>query len=344
MADAWAHPLVVQALTSTREGLAEPALAGPYPHARLPAFGQAAHVHRWDAWVRNTLLQQELLCHPPLDVTTGSASTATLTIGGVAHMALVRPSDALFQAQVAAVLSHAALRTERSAEILTQIDGQGPFWAALLPARLALLPYLQEVLTAVVQLTVFVEMRFKHLFACPRPLDWSPQVQPMITTPGHGAFPMGHAVQIFAVAHVLKVLVRDAIASAPAGTALSADWLQQVDRLAWRVSENRIVAGVHFPVDLWGGIKLGVALGRHAASRLRGQATPALPGPFTTAVDQGLAEVSGMVGPPLATVMESINADLLVAAPRLSGPAAFGADLAAECWSRALDELRRVLP
>jgi hypothetical protein len=246
----------------------------------------------------------------------------------------------LFQAQIAAVLSHAALRTERSAEILTQIDGQGPFWAALLPARLALLPVLQEVLTAVLQVTVVIEMRFKHLFACPRPLDWSPQVQPMITTPGHGTYPMGHAAQVFAAAHVLKIMLRDAVAP----VALSADWLQQVDRLAWRVAENRIVAGVHFPVDLWGGVKLGVALGRHAAARLRGQAVTALPAAFVAAVDAGLADTAGVAGPPLQAMMVPINDGLDVAAPRLSGPAAFGGDLAAECWSRALDELRRVLP
>jgi len=340
MADAWAHPLVVQALTSTREGLAEPAKAGSYPHARMPPFNQAAHVHRWDPWVRNTLLQQDLLCHPLLDVSVAAGDKATLTIDGAPHVALSRPSEALFQAQIAAVLSHAALRSERSAEILTQIDGQGPFWAALLPARLALLPFLQEVLTAVLQVTVVIEMRFKHLFACPRPLDWSPQVQPMITTPGHGTYPMGHATQVFAAAHVLKVLLRDAVAP----SALSADWLLQVDRLAWRVAENRVVAGVHFPVDLWGGVKLGVALGRHAAARLRGQATPALPEDFRVAVDERLAEVSGLIGPPLLDVMRPVNTGLDVAAPRQSGPAAFGGDLAAECWSRALDELRRVLP
>ena len=33
------------------------------------------------------------------------------------------------------------------------------------------------------------------------------EVQPMITTPGHNSFPMGHATQAYAVAHVLKKLL-----------------------------------------------------------------------------------------------------------------------------------------
>ena len=35
-----------------------------------------------------------------------------------------------------------------------------------------------------------------------------PQMQPMITTPGHGTFPMGHATQAYAVAYVLKQLLQ----------------------------------------------------------------------------------------------------------------------------------------
>ena len=30
----------------------------------------------------------------------------------------------------------------------------------------------------------------------------------MITTPGHGTFPMGHATQTYAVAYVLKALLK----------------------------------------------------------------------------------------------------------------------------------------
>ena len=38
--------------------------------------------------------------------------------------------------------------------------------------------------------------------------EYNAQIQPMITTPGHGSFPMGHATQAYAVAHVLKKLLK----------------------------------------------------------------------------------------------------------------------------------------
>ena len=39
------------------------------------------------------------------------------------------------------------------------------------------------------------KMRFKHGFACQRPVELSPQVQPMIPTPGHATWPSGHATE-----------------------------------------------------------------------------------------------------------------------------------------------------
>ena len=65
-----------------------------------------------------------------------------------------------------------------------------------------------ELINIVLQFCVYVEMRFKHALACWRPVEYNAQVQPMITTPGHGSFPSGHATQVHAVAHVLKSLLK----------------------------------------------------------------------------------------------------------------------------------------
>jgi hypothetical protein len=159
------------------------------------------------------------------------------------------------------VLSYAALRRDREAEILSQIDSQLAFWQALFPWRLTQLPLTQEIMTAVTQFAVFVEMRFKHDFACRRPIELSPQVQPMITTPGHGTFPMGHATQIFALRRTLTDLMEQSIGPVPGNLA------SQMMRFAYRASENRVVAGVHFPVDLAGGAVLGEVLGGLAVRR-----------------------------------------------------------------------------
>jgi hypothetical protein len=109
------------------------------------------------------------------------------------------------------------------------------------------------------QLAIFVEMRFKHELACWRPVNYSPDVQPMITTPGHGSLPMGHAAQAYMTAMILESLA-DPNGQSPG---LSAMLYQQ----AFRMSFNRIVAGVHFPVDLPPGAILGIALGQYFLRR-----------------------------------------------------------------------------
>jgi hypothetical protein len=115
-----------------------------------------------------------------------------------------------------------------------------------------------EWLGAALSLVIPVEVRLKHALACRRPVANSPQVQPVITTPGHGTYPMGHAAQIYMLVEVLKVLL--CLNNRPAQAL-------QLDRLAERVSINRVVAGVHFPIDAQAGRALGLATARYFLMR-----------------------------------------------------------------------------
>ena len=83
--------------------------------------------------------------------------------------------------------------------------------------------------------------------------SFSPQVQPIITTPGHGTYPMGHGAQAFATVHALGALLEIG-AEHPTVTG-------SCIRQARRISINRVVAGVHFPVDAAAGQMLGTTLG-----------------------------------------------------------------------------------
>jgi hypothetical protein len=150
---------------------------------------------------------------------------------------------------------------------------------------------------------------------------------------------MGHATQAFAVAHVLKELLQDAISPKP----LWADWVTQVDRVAYRVSENRVVAGVHFPVDTWAGAELGVVLGRYAAHRFSGRDVSAPPKDFIDQIESGLRDESGVNGPTLELLMDSINKEIKPATAAARGPGTFGNGVLAEAWWRAVDEMRKVL-
>jgi hypothetical protein len=161
----------------------------------------------------------------------------------------------LFEAEVAQVLSYADLRMERTPEILSQIDGQWAHWCSILPMRPDSTPHTLALLTVALQWVIAVELRFKHGLGCPRPFELSPHVQPCITTPGHGTYPMGHAVQAFLLAGLLQSL---------SGVDADDAWGIQLTRTAFRISINRVVAGVHFPVDLVAGLVLGQTLARYA--------------------------------------------------------------------------------
>ena len=91
----------------------------------------------------------------------------------------------------------------------------------------------------------------------------------MIETPGHGSWPSGHATEAFAIALLLEKLLNAAShpdAALPNGTACRED----LQRLAARISTNRVVAGLHFPVDSACGRLLGTALAEFLVARATG--------------------------------------------------------------------------
>jgi hypothetical protein len=163
------------------------------------------------------------------------------------------------------VLAWADLRNERADEVLSQIDPQYAFWSSIVYLHPERTRRTLELINMVLQFCVYVEMRIKQALGCYRPVEYNAEVQPMITTPGHGSFPMGHATQVYAVAFVLKKLLHLHPTDPPHKRVID-----QLDRQAARISINRIVAGLHFPVDAMAGRMLGVALGEYFYGRCTG--------------------------------------------------------------------------
>lgn len=91
----------------------------------------------------------------------------------------------------------------------------------------------------------------KHAMAVPRPYHVWPGARPMIEVPRHGSYPGGHAAQAATAAVVLADL-SDAALGARLG----------LGRLAQRVGEDRVVAGLHYPIDNGAGATLGTLLGQ----------------------------------------------------------------------------------
>jgi hypothetical protein len=185
-----------------------------------------------------------------------------------------RPQKSTFEAQIPMVLSWAELRHERATEIMAQIDPQYAFWSSIVYLHPDRTKRTFELINILLQFCVHVEMRFKHALACWRPVEYNAQVQPMITTPGHGTFPTGHATQAYAVAHMLKYLLNlDPAANTGTKTGYGMI-IDQLDRQSARIATNRVVAGVHFPVDSMAGRMLGVALAEYFVARCTGQTVP----------------------------------------------------------------------
>ena len=173
--------------------------------------------------------------------------------------------------QLPQVFGYADLRRDRASEINAQITEFFPFFASVCHLHPDRSRYTLELLTALRFAVVATQMRVKHALAMPRPVDYSQQIMPMIQTPGHSSFPSGHAVETFMFATVLFELTAGRETQLyPSSHPLH----DQLLRLAARICVNRVVAGVHFPVDNAAGMVLGSQLGRYFIALMKNSAAP----------------------------------------------------------------------
>jgi hypothetical protein len=163
--------------------------------------------------------------------------------------------------QVRLVFEYAELREDRQAEVLSQIPQLVTYWTSIAGLHPSRTRYTLELMGVAIRLAIQVEMRFKHAFAFPRPVQFSAQVQPMIQTPSHSSFPSGHATEAHCVARTL-IAISGRGEDSPLGRML----LKQ----AARIAIDRTVAGVHFPIDSGGGQVLGSCLAEYLVSRATG--------------------------------------------------------------------------
>lgn len=255
-----------EALLRSRAALANPADTTAYgtpvwtdfiAPSTPPAESCAERLARWDGWVIPYIVLPGLLAGLRVQAAP-DRSSCSLLVGTQATRTLRidRPSAELFKAQLADVIADAELREDRAPEILMQTQNANAFFATVLPMTDARTPATLRLLNIANQVALFVEMQMKHIFACARPVEYSPQVQPMIITPGHGTYPMGHGCEARVTARLLAALTLPVGGANPTWSSLK----HQLDRLAERIAENRIVSGVHFKVDQGAGDALGEAL------------------------------------------------------------------------------------
>ncbi|HSF63104.1 MAG TPA: phosphatase PAP2 family protein, partial [Paracoccaceae bacterium] len=188
--------------------------------------------------------------------------------GGAAVARLTRPvfDQAFVDAQLSLMRAYADLRADRMAEIMVQGTDILSFFGAQVYLDGNATRRTLDLVRAVLRLTGRIEMRLKMHFDLPRPITTSVDLQPVIQTPGHAAWPSGHATESFAVAHVLGALRAGGAVDARAEVAARAMPL----RLAARIAVNRTVAGVHYPSDSLAGAVLGLSIGETVVNWLAG--------------------------------------------------------------------------
>ncbi len=187
--------------------------------------------------------------------------TVTRTLRPVCEIR--QPSRESLASQLDLVHGYADLRTERLPEILVQINDLVSFFGALDDFRIERAQWTLQLLGTALRFAHVVEAQVKHILGAPRPVLFSPKVQPVIETPTHGTLPSGHATEAFLLATILTHLAGEQVQEEIAAHS-------QRFRLAARIAINRTVAGVHFPVDSAAGAALGMSLGNHLAARATG--------------------------------------------------------------------------
>ena len=181
---------------------------------------------------------------------------------------VTRPTTEDFVQQLKFLRDYMDLRDDRLPEILIQLDDMLSFYGSLgfvsdSRSRWSLL-----LLRAVDAVTTVVEMRFKHHFSVPRPIEFAPEVTPVIQTPSHSSYPSGHATEAFGMATMFDSLM-DPNAQDD-GIAKAIDDRPLAFRSAVRIAANRTVAGVHFPVDSAHGALIGLAVAEAVLSHCKG--------------------------------------------------------------------------
>jgi membrane-associated phospholipid phosphatase len=269
-----ANSLLGQALRRSRAKIVRPAdgLLAPSVIAESAQRGwavQGSHLWRWARPFRVSAVQAELQGRFQVRggrlwlIDPGAAAAPAPVASLVFEVARVRGAQ-VFDAQVDKVLRAAVEREDRLPEILSQTDDFWPFFESIIGVSLRNAPRLAELLEVAHGVAVHVAMALKHGIAARRPAQCSSLVMPVIATPGHGALPSGHATLAAMQAELLAALLY------PSGGSFAKHQSTQLDRLVRRIAFNRVVAGVHFPLDSLAGYALGCQLARllHGMSRL----------------------------------------------------------------------------
>ena len=249
---------------------------GPFVASRSDGIDESEPLWRWGDEPRALAVLADLnwrfavsdscLWYLPKSDSTGRTVTFEESISFAAIPGASPKHRRWYDEQIDKVLRAAVEREDRLPEILSQADGLMAFFCNLVGVHPARAPITFGLLNIAHRWAEPLVMALKNQVAARRPDAASTRVVPVIETPAHGSLPSGHATIATLMARLLTELMY-------ARFGLDHPKVLQLDRLARRIAFNRVVAGVHFPIDSRAGYALGLQLSGHfiALSDGRGQ-------------------------------------------------------------------------
>jgi hypothetical protein len=253
----------MRALNRQRDALGHPAPVHPLAIS-LPELDPPA-ISYLDGFPKSKVMDWEL--GADADVITNKAAIFRSRDGGQ-FAKLTRPTEAQFAAQLDLISVAGDQRADRYDEIEVQLLDQLSFFGSTAFIHPSRTPLTVEFLDAALRLCVMVEFRIKHAFSCPRPVIYSPDIQPIIQTPTHGCLPSGHATEAFMTATLLREMFGAVFPGAVKASNDADPFCKTVDDIAARIAINRTVAGVHFPMDSAAGSVLGRRIAQYIVARV----------------------------------------------------------------------------
>jgi len=243
-------PLLQAALLQNQEGIRGVWLP---PAEKLPYPTPPADLEYLTGLRRVTILGS--LLRQDFNVAPKSGGSGTVRHKGGKIVEVSPPLAADLATQVRYVRGYADLRVDRGPEIYTQMTDIFSFFGQATRLNGRDREATLELLSIVQGICISLEMPMKHYCWLPRPVDMDPLTLPVIQTPDHSSFPSGHAVEAFATARILSSLMT---LERPTPQSPSA-WTTPY-RIAHRIAANRVIAGVHYPIDSIAGAVMGVGI------------------------------------------------------------------------------------
>jgi hypothetical protein len=242
-----------------------------------PAQSPAAGGDEWrafervDDWVRLAVLETHL--SDVLTIAWAPGGPPAIVLRGGPRVAVaVPPAD--YAQQLPHLRAYADLRADRLAEIEGQVSDLVVWFSQIGQLTRPDRKWSRLFVVAVQELVATLVMNVKHRVNAPRPSDFAPGVLPVIRTPTHSTLPSGHSAEAFALATLLEGLMHG-VPQPVTGMTAAAVTASLPLRLAARIAENRVVAGVHFPVDSAAGAALGIGAAEAVMCACTGGTRPA---------------------------------------------------------------------